>query len=89
MSKRKEETRLSLEVGEPVKALPLIERRTQATAEYNKVLKDIQGKGKGYYPITVKGRKVDTVYIALSKRLKDNKSVKLHKIKGTIYLEVI
>lgn len=77
---------MSYKIGEPVKKLP--PRKFPAKAKvYSDLIEAIDSKPKGFYPIEVKDKKPMTVYVALSKRLKDRKDLKLHMRGKQIYLE--
>ena len=57
---------------------------------YSEVLADIQKQGKGVYKINIPNKKPKTVYMALRKRIKQDKltNLKLHDRLGVIYIEV-
>jgi hypothetical protein len=77
---------MSYEIGEPVKKLP--PRKFPAKAKvYTDLLEKMNSKPKGFYPITIENKKPMTIYIALSKRLKGRKDLKLHMRGKTIYIE--
>ena len=77
---------MSFKIGEPLKKLP--PRKFPAKAKvYNDIIEAVESKPKGFYPIEVTNKKLMTVYVALSKRLKDRKDLKLHIRGKIIYLE--
>jgi len=57
---------------------------------YSEVLAAIQKEGKGIYKISIPDKKPKTIYIALAKRIKEERLVnlKLHDRSGNIYIEV-
>jgi hypothetical protein len=57
---------------------------------YSEVLDDIQRQPKGVYKINIP-KKPKTVYMALRKRIKQEKltNLKVHDRLGTIYIEVL
>jgi len=73
---------------EPVKTLPKSLKRARQPI-YDDLIKDIMKRGKGYYKVSIPDRKTKSVYVALSKRLKGNKSLKLHIRGSDIYLEKV
>jgi len=77
---------MSFKIGEPLKKLP--PRKFPAKAKvYNDIIETVESKPKGFYPIEVPNKKPMTVYVALSKRLKNNKNLRLHMRGSTIYIE--
>ena len=77
---------MSFKIGEPVKKLP--QRKFPAKAKvYTDLIDAMEKKPKGFYPIEIEGKKFMTVYIGLSKRLKDKKDLKLHLRSKQVYLE--
>jgi hypothetical protein len=77
---------MSFKIGELLKKLP--PRKFPAKAKvYSDLIEAIDSKPKGFYPIEVKDKKPMTVYVALSKRLKDRKDLKLHLRGKQVYLE--
>lgn len=72
-----------------IKKVDLPPATRTSTQVYDVIITDINTKGPGCYSVTVKGKKPDTVYQNLSRRLKGNKKIMLHKIKGEVYIEKI
>jgi hypothetical protein len=79
---------MSFKIGEQVKKLP--QRKFPAKAKvYSDLIEAMGSKAKGFYPIDVEGKKFMTIYIALSKRLKGRKDLKLHLRGKQVFLEKI
>ena len=58
---------------------------------YSEILDDIQKQPKGVYKINIPNRKPKSVYMALRKRIKQDKltNLKVHDRLGNIYIEII
>lgn len=54
---------------------------------YDDIIADVSSKQAGIYCVTVENKKTSTLYQQLGKRLKDNKTLKLHKRGENIYIE--
>lgn len=79
---------ISFKIGEPVKKLP--PRKFPAKAKvYSDLIEAVESKPRGFYPIEVKDKKPMTVYVAINKRLKDRKDLKLHMRGTTVYIEKV
>ena len=77
---------MSFKIGEPLKKLP--PRKFPAKAKvYTDIIEAMDSKPKGYYPIEVRDKKPMTVYVALNKRIKDRKDLKLRMRGKVIYIE--
>jgi hypothetical protein len=73
-------------IKEPVDKLPA-KAFPRRVLVYDQLLKALDKKPNGIYPIEVTDKKPMTVYIALSKRLKGKKDLKIHFIDKTVYIE--
>ena len=79
---------MSFKIGEPLKKLP--PRKFPAKAKvYSDLIEAIESKSKGFYPIEIANKKPMTVYVALAKRLKGRKDLKLHLRGKVVYLEKV
>jgi hypothetical protein len=56
---------------------------------YDKILADISKRTEGVYLITLDSVKVNTLYTGLSKKIKNHKDMKLHKITKKVYIEKV
>ena len=79
---------MSFKIGEPLKKLP--PRKFPAKAKvYSDLIEAIDSKPKGFYPIEIANKKPMTMYVALAKRLKGRKDLKLHLRGKVVYLEKV
>lgn len=82
MSKSKETFKIKEPVGKlPGRAFP------KKAKVYDELLEAIDKKPDGIYPVEVAGKKPMSVYVALNKRTKGRKDIKLHLRQGTVYIE--
>ena len=77
---------MSFKIKEPIDKLPR-KASSRRVLIYDQLLKALDKKPIGIYPIEVSDKKPMTVYVALSKRLKDRKDLKLHFMDKTVYIE--
>jgi hypothetical protein len=77
---------LSFKIKEPVNKLPR-KASSRRVLVYDQLLKALDKKPNGIYPIEITDKKPMTVYVALSKRLRDRKDLKLHFMDKTVYIE--
>jgi len=54
---------------------------------YDKLIKALESKPIGIYPVEVSNKKPLTLYVALAKRLKNNKNLKIHFINRKVIVE--
>jgi len=81
MSKRK------TYVVTPIEQLPPTKKRLRETV-YDDIIKDIQGRPKGFYKITIEGKKLKAMYPALNKRIVERKlPMKLRMRSGELFIE--
>jgi hypothetical protein len=86
MSKKKVEKPFTIEL---VSELPPAKRKLRETL-YDDVIKDLMGKEKGIYKITIEGKTLKTIYPALNKRIVERKlPMKLRVRSGELYIEKI
>jgi hypothetical protein len=84
MSKKRIEKPYAIQ---PVSELPPTKRKLRETI-YDDVIKDLMGKEKGIYKITIEGKTLKTIYPALNKRIIERKlPMKLRVRSGELYIE--
>jgi hypothetical protein len=67
---------------EPVERPPI-----KRVKEYDELINSISKEPTGWYKVSIPNRKHQTMYVALSKRLKGSKELKVHFINKTVYIE--
>lgn len=70
---------------EKVESLPSGARK--ASKVYDDILNDVSKQSVGCYYISMDGKKINTLFTALAKRMKSHKDLLLHKISDKIYVE--
>ncbi|MEM0007257.1 MAG: hypothetical protein QXR89_03185 [Candidatus Bathyarchaeia archaeon] len=63
--------------------------RPRRVAEYDELIKSIESEPKGWYKVTIPNRKPSTIFVALAKKLRGRRDLKLHFINKTVYIEKI
>ena len=82
MSKREKESFKIL----PIETLPKRHFPVRQLV-YDNILKELESKSKGNYKIEIPNKKSQSVYLALTKRCKNRKNLKVHFISKTVYVE--
>ena len=83
MSKKESKPQYKIDVYD---TLP--ERKAPTRSKvYDDLISDIEKRPKGVFKVEVVGKKNQTLYISLSKRLRKNERLKVHYISGAIYIE--
>ena len=72
---------------EPVKKLPISKKVGRTNPIYNNIIEEINNKPKGFYKITIEGKKIGTLYQMFNKRLKGNKTLKLYIRDKELFIE--
>jgi hypothetical protein len=71
---------------EAVETLPKSKR--EKVAAYDSIIKDLEGKEKGFYKVSIPNKKATTIYVGLIKRVKDKRDkFKLHMVNKEVYIE--
>jgi len=78
--------KMSFKIKEAVDKLPA-KAFPRRVLVYDQLLKALDKKPSGIYPIEITDRKPTTSYIALSKRLKGRKDLKIHFMDKTVFIE--
>jgi len=62
-------------------------RRIAKVKEYDEVIESISKEPNGWYKVNIPNKKPNTVYVALSKKLKGRTDLKLHFVNKVVYIE--
>ena len=62
-------------------------RRIAKVKEYDEVIESIGKEPSGWYKVNIPNKKPNTVYVALSKKLKGRTDLKLHFVNKIVYIE--
>ena len=72
---------------EPVKKLPISKKIGRRNPIYVNIITEIESKSKGFYKVTIEGKKIGTLYQMFNKRLKGNKTLKLYIRDKELFIE--
>jgi len=72
---------------EPVKKLPISKKIGRRNPIYDNIITEIESKSKGFYKVTIEGKKIGTLYQMFNKRLKGNKTLKLYIRDKELFIE--
>jgi len=62
-------------------------KKVARVKEYDELIEAISNEPNGWYKVNIPNKKPQTVYVALSKKLKGRTDLKLHFINKTVYIE--
>jgi hypothetical protein len=62
-------------------------KKVARVKEYDEVIESISKEPSGWYKINIPNKKTQTVYVALSKKLKGRTDLKLHFVNKVVYIE--
>ena len=86
MSKKRIEKPYTIE---PVSELPPTKRKLRETI-YDEVIAELIEKPKGFYKVSIEGKRLKSIYPALNKRITEKKlPMKLRVRSGELYIEKI
>jgi hypothetical protein len=86
MSKKRIEKPFTIE---PISELPPAKRKLRETI-YDDVIAELMEKPKGFYKVSIEGKRLKSVYPALGKRIAERKlPMKLRVRSGELYIEKI
>jgi hypothetical protein len=62
-------------------------KKVARVKEYDELIESISKESTGWFKVNIPNKKPNTVYVALSKKLKGRTDLKLHFINKTVYIE--
>jgi hypothetical protein len=62
-------------------------KKIERVKEYSQLIESITNEASGWYKVNIPNKKPQTVYVALSKKLKGRTDLKLHFVNKVVYIE--
>jgi hypothetical protein len=62
-------------------------KKIERVKEYSQLIESITNEPVGWYKVNIPNKKPQTVYVALSKKLKGRTDLKLHFVNKVVYIE--